>query len=279
MTHFPRSEKVDCNPISKSKKHPSSSNCIFVHSHSLSCQQVPQKSLRAFQPPTSIDTHHIPTKMASAMASNAAPLPIRLMNFFAKYPPKLYSAKFTGQSYPPPQKLRDGQMPPSSETEQPIPMAQDTSSSGPNSAHAEPEISLPEVPSTVETSSTTITPSGETFPPNPFLPQKNYTTGRWRGAPVGLRRQAELVKLARSHGVEPLLPPGPKGTIYKQAKVLQQGLRVRGTGEGQQVKGHKWERTQSATLEKRRKAMEEMPELIREWKQRGHGRGWKKYPK
>ena len=42
---------------------------------------------------------------------------------------------------------------------------------------------------------------------------------------------------------------------------------MNGTGEGQKVKGHKWERTMNATLEKRRKAMEEMPEMIRLWKQ------------
>ena len=71
-------------------------------------------------------------------------------------------------------------------------------------------------------------------------------------------------------------------------------------GEGQKVKGHAWERHVGATLEKRRTAMENMPELVKEWKrvsflklmlhlswvymlttllQRGHGRGWKKYPK
>ena len=48
---------------------------------------------------------------------------------------------------------------------------------------------------------------------------------------------------------------------------MEKGLRVKGTGEGQKVKGHKWERTMNATLEKRRKAMEEMPEMIRLWKQ------------
>ncbi len=45
------------------------------------------------------------------------------------------------------------------------------------------------------------------------------------------------------------------------------GLRVRGTGEGRKVKGHKWERRMPAKLEARRKAMEGMPELIRLWKQ------------
>jgi large subunit ribosomal protein L25 len=67
--------------------------------------------------------------------------------------------------------------------------------------------------------------------------------------------------------VEALLPPGRKSTEYKEQRILEKGLRVKGTGEGQKVKGHKWERTMNATLEKRRKAMEEMPELIRQWKQ------------
>jgi large subunit ribosomal protein L25 len=105
--------------------------------------------------------------------------------------------------------------------------------------------------------------------------------------------------LARENGIEELLPPGQKSTAFKQARILERGLRVKGTGEGQKVKGHKWERHVGATLEKRRVAMENMPELVREWKQvrfqvlvpkglgilvltclqRGHGRGWKKYPK
>lgn len=49
--------------------------------------------------------------------------------------------------------------------------------------------------------------------------------------------------------------------------MLDLGLRVRGTGEGQRVKGHKWERTIEGKLEAKRKAMEGMPELIRRWKQ------------
>lgn len=94
-----------------------------------------------------------------------------------------------------------------------------------------------------------------------------------------MRRQAELVKLAKKYNIEELLPPGRKSTAFKEQRILQRGLRIKGTGEGQKVKGHKWERNVGATLEKRRVAMEKMPEIIREWKQRGHGRGWKKYPK
>jgi hypothetical protein len=32
-------------------------------------------------------------------------------------------------------------------------------------------------------------------------------------------------------------------------------------------------------LEKRRQAMLDMPKMIADWKERGHGRGWKKWPK
>jgi large subunit ribosomal protein L25 len=199
-------------------------------------------------------------------------LPRRLMNFFAKYPPKLYSAKYTGASHPLVKSI-----PQTSEAEaesslvqatSEIPAASNTSSEDPNTP-------------AIDASSTILAtvPRSERGPPNPFLPMKNHVTGRWRGPACGLRVQADLVKLAKAHGVEALLPPGRKSTAFKERRVLEQGLRVRGTGEGQKVKGHKWERRMGAKLDVRRKAMENMPEMIREWKQRGHGRGWKKYPK
>jgi Mitochondrial ribosomal protein mL59 len=103
--------------------------------------------------------------------------------------------------------------------------------------------------------------------PNPFLPYRNPSTNRWRAPQISLRRQADLVKLAQKHGVEPLLPPSRKSSVFKEARILEKGLRVRGTGEGQKVKGHKWERQMPAKLEKRRKAMEGMPEMVRLWKQ------------
>jgi len=114
---------------------------------------------------------------------------------------------------------------------------------------------------------------------NPFLPWRNPVTGRWRGARYGLRRQADLCKMARKHGVEELLPWSPKLSWVKEEKKELRGLRVKGTGVGQRVKGHLWERTMKGRLEERRQAMRAMPELIREWKQKGHGRGWKKWPK
>jgi large subunit ribosomal protein L25 len=198
-------------------------------------------------------------------------LPQRLIRFFAKYPPKLYSAKYTGASIPLTKSIP--QTPALQAAESPVlatskvPVASNTSEN--------PDVS------TIETTTTAPkpVPRSERGPPNPFLPLKNYETGRWRGAAIGLRVQADLVKLAKKNGVEALLPPGRKSTAFKEQRTLERGLRVKGTGEGQKVKGHKWERRMGAKLDVRRKAMENMPEMIREWKQRGHGRGWKKYPK
>ncbi|KAK3943641.1 putative diphthamide biosynthesis protein 4 protein [Diplogelasinospora grovesii] len=102
--------------------------------------------------------------------------------------------------------------------------------------------------------------------PNPFLPTKHPATGKWHDPKYSLRRQAELVKLAREHGVEELLPYTPKLTEERIRKRVELGLRVKGTGVGQQVKGHKHERHLKNRMEKRRKAMLEMPDLIREWK-------------
>ncbi|KAK1752491.1 hypothetical protein QBC47DRAFT_388640 [Echria macrotheca] len=114
--------------------------------------------------------------------------------------------------------------------------------------------------------------------PNPFQSTKHPVTGKWHEPKYSLRRQAELVKLARKHNVEELLPFTVKGTEYKLAKRVELGLRVKGTGVGQKVKGHKYERQLGAKMEKRRQAMLDMPELIREWKKVGK-RNWTKFPK
>lgn len=49
--------------------------------------------------------------------------------------------------------------------------------------------------------------------------------------------------------------------------MLEKGLRIKGTGIGERVKGHKWERQMKTKIDDRKKAMEEMPEMIRLWKQ------------
>ncbi|EPQ66116.1 Bgt-1328 [Blumeria graminis f. sp. tritici] len=115
--------------------------------------------------------------------------------------------------------------------------------------------------------------------PNPFKSTRDPITKRWHDPVFSLRRQADLVKLARNHGVESLLPPSIKSTKERIRKRLRHGRQMKGTGEGQTVKGKQSERTMKARLEKRRQAMLDMPQMIQTWKERGHGRGWKKWPK
>lgn len=51
------------------------------------------------------------------------------------------------------------------------------------------------------------------------------------------------MKLARQHGVEELLPYTVKGTEERLRRRAENGLRVKGTGVGQRVKGKESERT------------------------------------
>ncbi|KAK0792487.1 54S ribosomal protein L25, mitochondrial [Friedmanniomyces endolithicus] len=118
-----------------------------------------------------------------------------------------------------------------------------------------------------------------TWKKNPFLPFKNPRTQAWHGPHYSLRRQADLFKLAQEHNVMPLMPICPKHPDVKTQSRIQHGLRVKGTGEGQRVKGKHWERTLQQRLATRRLAMERMPDMVALWKERGHGKGWKKYPR
>ena len=102
---------------------------------------------------------------------------------------------------------------------------------------------------------------------NPFRSQRHPATGNWHDPIFSLRRQADLVKLARQHGVEGLLPFTVKGTEERIRRREENGLRVKGTGVGQKVKGKAWERTLKGRLEKRRQAMLEMPKMIQTWKE------------
>ncbi|KAG5999518.1 hypothetical protein E4U54_001814 [Claviceps lovelessii] len=114
--------------------------------------------------------------------------------------------------------------------------------------------------------------------PDPFRFYKHPTTGKWQDPMYSARRQAQLVQMAREHGVEELLPETTKGTEYRLAYRVEHGLRVKGTGVGQKVKGHIHERHMIAKMEQRRKAMLEMPKLIKAWKIVGK-RNWTKWPK
>ncbi len=161
----------------------------------------------------------------------AQSLPPRLLRFFARYPP----ASFTNRA------------PASS-----LSTALNTSSSDPNATHEE----------------TFISDSPPPLPyPNPFQSHKHSATGKWHDPVFSLRRQADLVKMARANGVEDLLPYTVKGTEEKIMRRQEHGLRVRGTGVGQKVKGKLWERTMKGRLEKRRQAMLGMPKLVQQWKQ------------
>lgn len=237
--------------------------------------------------------------MATATVAKQGLLPPRLIDFFARFPPRLYGAYFTGQSIPTiKEKIalrgnkKTGEAPISTSTTKSIEQSLQSSTIVPEFL----ETTISEATSTIQSSSEVpqleplkdpetsenlfdLDPTTDKLEPNPFLPYRNPATGHWRGPRISLRRQAELFKLARLYGVEPLLPPSIKATAFKEQRLLERGLAVKGTGEGEKVKGHKWEREMGGMLQKRIEAMEKMPALVREWKQRGNGRGWKKYPK
>jgi large subunit ribosomal protein L25 len=112
---------------------------------------------------------------------------------------------------------------------------------------------------------------------NPFQPYKHPVTGRWHNPKYSLRQQSDLVKLATENGLEHLLPTTLKGKEEKLARRME-GLRVKGTGVGQKVKGHWQERTLHTRLEKRRQAMLDMPGLIYNWKKVRRTSEMQKFP-
>ncbi|KAJ5774120.1 hypothetical protein N7457_009016 [Penicillium paradoxum] len=184
-------------------------------------------------------------------------LPQRLVNFFARYPPQIHSAAVrrpapaNGEGYVPPK------------VESPYTPDRDAKGTIGEKKHG-------------WTPSRALLVTSDTIR-NPFLPHKRF--GKWEAPKYGLRQQADLMKLAIKYNVDQLLPPSRKSVEFKETRRAERGLQVKGTGVGQKVKGHKWERTMESRLEDRRKAMEGMPEMVRLWKQRGHGRGWRQWPK
>jgi large subunit ribosomal protein L25 len=192
-------------------------------------------------------------------ATSLDTLPVRLRNFFARYPPQIYSAaKLTPQAVSR-ENATEGNPSPLTPSSTPLPTPYTPSRMSKNTSAEDREASNASIRALLQ--------QNDPEHPNPFLPYRNPESGRWRGATISLRRQNELVKLAIQHGVEPLLPPGRKSTVFKEVMVHEKGLRIKGTGIGQKVKGHKWERTLGVRLEKRREAMLNMPEMIRAWKQ------------
>ena len=142
----------------------------------------------------------------------AESLPPRLTRFFARYPPKAILPQLN------------------------------TASTMPNSTTQAP--GAPPGPSTPAVSADQINAGEDGLAvSSPFRAQKHPVTGRWHDPVFSLRRQAELVKLARQHGVEDLLPYTVKGTEERLRRRAENGLRVKGTGVGQRVKGKESERT------------------------------------
>lgn len=188
----------------------------------------------------------------------------RLLRFFQKYPPSVYQ----GRQHPP-ANSRMNRLPTAATS---IPIASTTVSSDSNDSLMEasvpPPVAVAEPAAAAEPATPTPTPSAkDEYPFNPFLPVKNHVTGRWRSPVFSLRRQAELCKIAQKHGVEDWLPYSNKLSWVKEQKRIEGGLRVKGTGVGQRVKGHQFERQMRQKLEKRRQAMLDMPRLIKEWRE------------
>jgi len=184
-----------------------------------------------------------------AYATLAKTLPNILIRFFQKFPP--------GQPY-----AKESQKP---ELPQPITITQ-TAEDG----SAVPVIQEPSKKAILRASIPFADPSY-----NPFLPWRNPVTLRWRGPYYGLRRQAVLCKTAAQFGVEELLPWSMKLPAVKLARREERGLRMRGTGEGERVKGHAWERGMKSKVKTRKTAMEDMAKVVREWKEVciGYGEG------
>lgn len=118
----------------------------------------------------------------------------------------------------------------------------------------------------------------QTLWPDPFRFVRHPATGSWHDPVYSARRQAQLVRMARHHGVEELLPESAKALAVRLARRVEHGLRVRGTGVGQKVKGHMHERHMISKMEEKRRTILAMPKLIRAWKRIGK-KNWTKWPK
>ena len=172
--------------------------------------------------------------MAQADIALARSLPPKLLRFFSRYPPPDAAFQERTKIIP---------------TLTPAPQTSSNLSTSP----------LPQ--------SIILRSSKIPIPNSPFRAQKHTVTGVWHGPRYSLRQQADLVKLARVHGIEGLLPPTVKGTEERLLKRAQYGLQVRGTGVGRRPKGTKAERTLRPRLDKRKQAMLEMPAMIEQWKE------------
>ncbi|RJE21272.1 60S ribosomal protein L25 [Aspergillus sclerotialis] len=224
--------------------------------------------------------------MATKLAGGElAVLPTRLRSFFTKYPPHKYSVKAirehlerTAAEKPDTTSAAGTSTTATTQTESQSPSPLPDADSLPSPYHQNRELKAPKRDPAMYPLSREYLQMSIPGYPNPFRPRKSGGKA-WYGPVFGLMKQAKLMKLARSFELEPLMPPSMKSTEYKELRNAEKGLTLKGTGIGEKVKGHKWERTMETRLEERKKAMQEMPELIKNWKLRGHGKGWKKWPK
>ena len=133
------------------------------------------------------------TRQVGRVASKGtSDLPPRLLNFFARFPPRQYGVYFTGDKIV--------------SLKEKIAIEGDKKTGAPPTATqsipvSEAAASEDIAPSIEEEEATrTNSKSSRGLEPNPFLPYKNPATGHWRGARISLRRQAELFKLAQRYG-------------------------------------------------------------------------------
>lgn len=136
--------------------------------------------------------------------------------------------------------------------------------------------------------------------PNPFVPRKNPVTGRWAPPKYSLRRQAELIKAAKTTNTLHLLPAGPKLTpaaLHAAMKTVPRSERpkevknkmwarhvswtgkvgekdVKGADVGNRLyagrkrmfKGHRWQRTMEGRVQRRRMLMKSMKRRVLRFK-------------
>lgn len=204
---------------------------------------------------------------APAKNSSVSILPLRLRNFFAKYPPQNYSAAVAPASrLVTPADAVSNSNNPTTNTSEEIDLSSLSPEDLPTPYTPNRDVKGNKRNPTAWSASKAILFNNPEYP-NPFLPQPSPNGKKWRSPKYGLRQQADLIKLAKKYGVEQLLPTSRKSTTFKETRLAERGLAIKGTGIGHKVKGHKWERTMETRLEERKKAMMEMPELIRQWKQ------------
>ena len=173
----------------------------------------------------------------------ARALPAQLQRFLARYPPAsiLGGATSTTTTTRPSSLLSSASASASTSTAGP---ATTTEPNSPTSTATSPAAAAVAGLAAAQQAAQPATPhtAYQADRPDPFGWLKHPVTGRWLGPAYSARRQAQLFQLARRHGVEELLPPSARSPAARLERRVALGLRVKGTGVGQRVKGHAHER-------------------------------------